>query len=113
MLATAAPSEAQAKDTDFLLAGGELFALIVYAQLILENAKILAVEAALVDQIFDFMVRDFSALALRLYSKTSSTAAQMDLCLKMVRKPVADEARYQRVWKDHVLPLDGAYAMSP
>lgn len=111
MLATAAPSEAQAKDTDFLLAGGELFALIVYAQLILENAKILAVEAAVVDQIFDFMVRDFSALALRLYSKTSSTAAQMDLCLKMVSKPVADEARYQRVWTEHVLPLEGAYAM--
>ena len=112
MLATAAPSEAQAKDTDFLLAGGELFALVVYAQLILENARILAVEGALVDQIFDFMVRDFSALALRLYSKTSSTPAQMEFCLKMVRKPVADEARYQRVWKDHVLPLDGAYAMS-
>ena len=112
MLATAAPSEAQAKDTDFLLAGGELFALVVYAQLTLENARILAVEGALVDQIFDFMVRDFSALALRLYSKTSSTPAQMEFCLKMVRKPVADEARYQRVWKDHVLPLDGAYAMS-
>src|SRR4029077_15112181 len=66
MLASAAPSEAQAKDTDFLLAGGELFALVVYAQLILENAPLHGVECALVDQIFDFMVRDFSALALRL-----------------------------------------------
>jgi acyl-CoA dehydrogenase len=113
MLASAAPSEAQAKDTDFLLAGGEIFALVVYGQLILENARIHAVEGALVDQIFDFMVRDFSALALALHGKTSSTQAQMDLCLKMVRKPAPDEARYQHVWKDHVLALSGAYAMSP
>jgi len=112
MLAAAPPSEAQAKDTDFLLAGGELFALVVYAQLILENAKILAVEDALVDQIFDFMVRDFSALALKLYSKAGSTPEQMDFCLKMVRKPARDDARYQHVWKDHVLALRGAYEMN-
>jgi acyl-CoA dehydrogenase len=111
MLATAAPSEAQMKDLDFLLAGGEIFALVVYAQLILENARILGVEDALVDQIFDFMVRDFSALALRLYSKTGTTAAQMEICAQMVRKPAADEARYEHVWKDHVLALRGAYEM--
>ena len=35
------PDEAQMKDIDFLLAGGELFALVVYAQLILENARTL------------------------------------------------------------------------
>ena len=70
MLAVAPPNEAQRKDIDFLLAGGEIFALVVYAQLILENAKLLGIEGALVDQIFDFMVRDFSALALKLYSKT-------------------------------------------
>jgi hypothetical protein len=39
-LATATPDEAQQKDVDFLLALGELFALVVYAQLILENARI-------------------------------------------------------------------------
>jgi acyl-CoA dehydrogenase len=112
MLAAAAPSEAQAKDTDFLLAGGELFALIVYAQLILENAKIHRVEGALVDQIFDFMVRDFSALGLKLFSKAGTTQAQMDFCLKMVKKPALDEARTRRVWNDHVLALSGAYAMN-
>ena len=38
MLATATPNEAQQKDIDFLLAVGELFTLVVYAQLMLENA---------------------------------------------------------------------------
>jgi acyl-CoA dehydrogenase len=39
MLFAAPPDEAQRKDIDFLLAGGEIFALVVYGQLILENAK--------------------------------------------------------------------------
>ncbi len=51
----------------------------------------------LLDQIFDFMVRDFSKFALQLYSKTSSTDVQMDLCMKMLRKPVADRGRFEQV----------------
>ena len=35
--------------------------------------KIYDVEDELLDQIFDFMIRDFSKFALQLYSKTSST----------------------------------------
>jgi acyl-CoA dehydrogenase len=37
----------------------------------------------------------------------------MDFCLRMIRKPVVDDARYQQVWSEHVLPLDGAYEMNP
>jgi acyl-CoA dehydrogenase len=73
MLFTAPPDETQRKDIDFLLAGGEIFALVVYGQLILENANIYGVSDDLVDQIFDFMVRDFSRHALNLYSKPSRT----------------------------------------
>lgn len=113
MLGTAPPNAEQAKDVDFLLAGGELFALVVYAQLILENAKIHKLEDALVDQMFDFMVRDFSRLALSLYSKTTSTPEQMEQCLTMLRKPHADPARYQTVWNDHVMALKGVYKMNP
>jgi acyl-CoA dehydrogenase len=111
-LAKATPSEAQAKDTDFQLAVGELFALVVYAQLILENARTMQAGDDLVDQIFDFMVRDFSKHALNVYSKPSSTAAQMEFCQKMIRRPVADDARYARVWKEQVLPLKDAYVMN-
>ena len=39
-LATATPDEAQRQDVDFLLALGEIFALVVYGQLILENAPL-------------------------------------------------------------------------
>jgi acyl-CoA dehydrogenase len=111
MLAAAPPNEQQQKDVDFLLAGGDLFALVVYAQLILENARLLDAGEDLVGQIFDFMVRDFSRLALNLYGKPSSTPEQMEYCLRMIRKPVDDAARYERVWKQQVYALDGAYEM--
>jgi acyl-CoA dehydrogenase len=112
MLAGAPPNEAQMKDTDFLLAGGELFALVVYAQLLLENARLYGIAADLVDQIFDFMVRDFSEFALQLHSKAASTPEQMQQCLRMIAKPVADERRYGAVWTENVLALDGAYEMN-
>ncbi len=31
----------------------------------------------------------------------------------MMRKPIHDPARYERVWSGHVEPLSGRYAMSP
>lgn len=112
-LAMATPNDEQKKDIDFLMAMGELFALVVYAQLVLENAKIYEMNEALVDQIFDFMVRDFSKFALQLYSKASSTDAQMAFCQRMIRKPVVDDARYQKVWEEHVYALKDAYEMNP
>jgi acyl-CoA dehydrogenase len=30
----------------------------------------------------------------------------------MIQKAVHDPARYDRVWKEHVAPLDGAYEMN-
>jgi acyl-CoA dehydrogenase len=112
-LATATPSDAQQKDTDFLLALGELFTLVVYGQLILENARLYNVDDDTIDQIFDFMVRDFSKYALGLYSKPSATSQQMDICLKMIRKPVVDMARFNRVWETSVFSLRDAYEMKP
>jgi acyl-CoA dehydrogenase len=113
LLAYATPSEAQQKDVDFLLALGEIFALVVYGQLILENAVIYNVNADLLDQIFDCLVRDFSRHALNLYSKPTSTQAQMNYSLCMLQKPVLDEERYKRVWERQVLVLKGVYAMNP
>lgn len=107
-------SAAQAKDIDFLLAMGELFTLVAYGQLILEYRELDPDEMGddLVDMIFDVMVRDFSKFALQLYSKPSSTQAQMDACLKMIRKPATNTARFDRVWSDHVFALKGEYAMN-
>jgi acyl-CoA dehydrogenase len=70
------------------------------------------VDDDVIDQIFDFMVRDFSRFALQLHGKPSSTPQQMDYCMRMIRKPAVDEVRYQRVWRDHVYALKGAYEMN-
>ncbi len=112
-LLTATPSKEQAKDIDFLLNLGELFTLVTYGQLLIEKAKIEVVEDDIMDQIFDFMVRDFSKFALQLYSKTGSTEQQMKLCLNMIKKPVKDLERFNRVWEKHIAVLDGAYEMNP
>lgn len=106
---------AQGKDIDFLLALGEVFSLVVYGQLIIEYRNLEKDELPddVLGQIFDCLVRDVSGFALQLYSKPSSTPAQMELCQKMIRKPVPDQARAERVFNEHVWPLRDAYEMSP
>ncbi len=111
-LAMAPPDEAQRKDIDFLITVGEIFTLVVYAQLILENAKMYNIEQDVIDQIFDFLVRDFSAFAVQLYGKPSSTPQQMEYCLKAIKKPVTDEKRFERVWQEHVHALKDVYEMN-
>jgi len=109
----ASPDEGQRSDIDFLMTLGELFALVVYSQLILENAKIYAIDTDLIDQIFDFMVRDFSKFALQLFSKPSSKPEQMDYCQRMIRKPKTDQSRFERVWQQQVYALKDLYEMKP
>ena len=102
------------KDVDFLLAGGEIFALVVYAQLILENAPHLRRSTDdLVDQIFDFMVRDFSKFAPSSSTASrASTAKQMACCLRMIRKPVDDAGALRSGVEGAGAPLSGAYEMN-
>jgi acyl-CoA dehydrogenase len=113
LLEHARPGDSQANDIDFLLAVGEIFTLVVHAQLFLENAEIHELDDALVDQAFDVFVRDLSRFAVQLHGKPTSTPAQMEHCLRMIRKPVADHERYERVWKEHVFPQSEAYEMNP
>jgi acyl-CoA dehydrogenase len=112
LLMAARPNKEQIQDIDFLLILGELFTLVVYGQLILENAPVHSVDEDVLDRVFDFLVRDFSKFALQLYSKTSSTTRQRLLCRRMIRKPVVDQARFERVWEKHVVALEGAYRMN-
>jgi acyl-CoA dehydrogenase len=106
-------TEAQQKDLDFLLTLGELFTLVVYGQLVLENAKLLGVAADVVDQVFDFMVRDFSRFAVELHGRAGTTQAQADDCLTMIRRPAADPGRAARIWEGEILPLADLYEMNP
>lgn len=112
LLETAPPDAAQREDVDFLLAVGEIFTLVVYGQLILESAALSGLEQDLLDQIFDFMVRDFSAFALQLYGKRGSTESQMEFCRRMIRKPAGDDRRFSAVL-GKAYALRGAYEMTP
>jgi len=118
LVTNAGPDADQAKDLDLLLALGELFTLVVYGQLILEQVSLTALDrdspdlTDLVDQIFDVLVRDFSAYAVDLHGKASSTKAQQQWALEHVRKPAAGTGRYDRVWQQ-VRDLAGAYEMRP
>lgn len=112
-LLKAPATEAQMKDVDVMLTIGEMFTLIPYAQLILENAKIMNIDTVLINQIFDFIVRDFSKFALEMYSRPSSTEAQMEYCLKMIQKPAVDSVRNKTIWTDYVYTNVGVYEMNP
>ncbi|MBE7437293.1 MAG: acyl-CoA dehydrogenase [Spirochaetales bacterium] len=113
LLTDGAPDRTQNRDLDFMLIVGELFTLVAYGQLIIENALLQKVDHDLLNTIFDFMVRDFSRYALQLYSKTSSSAIQQEIALAMIRKPVVDTAQFERVWKTHVHALKDTYEMNP
>lgn len=110
LLQTAAPSAEQQKDLDFVLTVGHLFSLVVYGQLILEQAAITGLDDDLLNRIFDFQIRDFSGYAVSLYGKPTATPEQQAWALGAVRRPVADAESFDRVWQQ-VKELDGAYEM--
>ena len=108
----AMPSVEQQNDMDFMLSGiGQIFSLIVYAHLIIENAPIYNIDDATLDQIFDFLVRDFSTYALNLYNKSGINTQQMEYCIQIIKKPNVDQERFSRVWKI-VHSLKDAYQMN-
>jgi len=111
LLEKAGPDKMQDMDPSFSLPLGEMFSIVVYGQLILEQAKFDKLDPDVLNQIFDFMVRDFSKYALQLYSKPSSSEGQMAQCLTMIRKPVVDDLRYGKVWSEHVLKMKDQYRM--
>ncbi|MFC9896183.1 acyl-CoA dehydrogenase family protein [Nocardia sp. NPDC127579] len=112
LLLHAAPDEAQQQDLDFMLTIGHLFSLVVYGQLILEQAAVTGLDRDVLDQIFDFQVRDFNGHVTTLYGKPSTTQAQLDWAVGALRTPEADRDRFDRVW-DQVVAYDGAYQMNP
>jgi acyl-CoA dehydrogenase len=111
LLMTAPPSKEQAKNIDYMLAAGELFTLIVYAQLILENSKIYGTDKDVLEQIFTFLVKDYSAFALQMILSHENSVEQEEVFNKMIKKPVKDGQGFQRVWES-VLALKDQYVMA-
>jgi len=99
-------------DFNFLLGVGEIFTLIAYGQLIIESAAMENIDDDLLDQIFDFMVRDFSAYGLDLFGKPTTTETQQTACQKMIKRPFASQERFEKVLNHHVYSLVDAYEMT-
>lgn len=110
-LAEATPSAEQAKNVDYMLALGEVFTMIAYSQLILENAKMYNVAEEVIDEIFNFIVRDTSAYALSVVSNFNNSDKQKELLMKLIKIPVNSDNN-DKVWNDHVLPLFETYEMN-
>jgi len=103
----------QMMDFDYLLTVGELFTMVAYGQLIIESAKIQNIPDDLLDQIFNVYVRDFSEYALDLYGKPSSTPAQQEKCLGMIKRPVVNDEQYEKVVQEYVYSHIDDYEMTP
>ena len=113
MLEKAAPDKAQEMDPSFTLPLGEMFSIVVYGQLILEQAKFDNMDKDIINQVFDFMVRDFAGFGLQIYGNHSTNDAQRAFCKEiMLIKAVPDMEQYNRIWKEYVLALNGEYEMN-
>ncbi len=113
MLVKAYPDQAQDRDPSFSLPLGEMFSIVVYGQLILEQAGIENLDQDLLNQIFDFMVRDFASFALQIYGMNTTKDEQRAFCKEiMMIRAAGDDAQYKRVWEKYVLALNGEYQMN-
>ncbi len=112
MLATASPDPSLLKNMDHMLNIGEIFTMIVYAQLVLEGAKNNDLDERLIDQIFSYFVKDINTYALNQLNNQVNEPAQEEFLSKLIAiKPVVDKERDERFWKEFVQVLDGAYIM--
>ncbi len=97
-------------DLDFQQSLAQLFSLLPYGQLILEQAQLEQTDDDIVDLVFEWLVRDFTSGLIDLLGKASSTEAQQRWAIESIRKPVIDHERGERVYAE-VRALAGAYVM--
>jgi acyl-CoA dehydrogenase len=102
--------EQMKSDLDFQQCLAQIFTLVPYGQLILEQAELTDTPADVVDLVFETLIRDFSTTSLDLLGKASSTEAQQAWVLEHVRKPVIDAERDARIY-EQVRALADAYVM--
>lgn len=112
MILKAAPDSSLLKNMDYMLNIGEMFTLIVYAQLVLEGAVLNNVEEDLIDQIFSLFIKDFNKFALAQLNNQKNTEEQTKYLKELVMtSPVINKEKDMKFWKEYVEVLDGAYVM--
>jgi acyl-CoA dehydrogenase len=112
-LTEAYPDQKQDMDSSFSLPLGEMFSIVVYGQLILEQSGIENLDKDIINQVFDFMVRDFASFALQIYGMNATRADQRDFCREIMQiRTVGEDEQVNRVWEKYVFPLNGEYQMN-
>lgn len=112
-LVKATPSKEQGMDPSFALPVGEMFSIVVYAQLILEQAKLKNLDSSIVNQIFDFMVRDFAKFGLEIYENPLTNDTQLEFFKEiMLIKPEKEFEVYEHIWNNYVYVLKNQYEMN-
>jgi acyl-CoA dehydrogenase len=127
LVMSAPPSEAQQKDLDYLQVLGQLFAQVVYAQLICESAALAIDEGqtrpgsvseisdlteAHIDRMFAVFVQDVSEQAVALHGQPSANDQQRASAFGLIRHAVIEPAAEQK-FLNEVLSYDGAYEWRP
>lgn len=113
LLEQAGPDKAQDMDPSFSLPLGEMFSVVVYGQLILEQCALSNIDHNIINQMFDFMVRDFAGFALQIYGMHNTRDEQRKFCKEiMLIKAQGDTVQYDRVWETYVASLNGEYEMN-
>ena len=69
-----------------------MFSIVVYGQLILEQAQLEHLDPDILNQIFDFMVRDFARFALQIYGLSNCRDEQRTFCREiMLIRPAGND----------------------
>jgi acyl-CoA dehydrogenase len=105
------PDNSQREDIDFMLTIGEMFTLVAYGMLVLENAKLDKEDLDVVDLIFDVFVRDFTKYAGIIFSKSTVHIEQQGHLSKIFKKPNLDKDKFDKVYKNYILTLADQYEM--
>jgi acyl-CoA dehydrogenase len=71
------------------------------------------IDQALIDQIFEVMIRDFSKFALQLYTKGSTSFIQQQICTRMVKRPAVSPKQLNHLWETYVYSMKDEYTMNP
>ncbi len=102
----------QVKNSDFMLSIAEIFAVVVYGQLVFEKAKLESIEDMVVDQLFSYLVRDINSSVMRQINEYAGhfQAGQKEGLAAIIKDPHIDFVREEAILTDYILALDGAYS---
>jgi acyl-CoA dehydrogenase len=101
----------QENNADFMLNVAEIFAAIVYGQLVFEKSRMEGVEDMIIDQLFSYLVRDINLYVMHQLNEYAGhfEAGQKERLFDIIREPRIDFALEEAILQNDVLSLDGVY----